>query len=161
MALLPQVVDAVDIPVIGAGGVGDGRSIAAMFALGAQGVQCGTIFLTAEECPVPASYKQRVLAASDTDTIVTGRSQRDPVRALVNPMLAQYLRLEQTNAPVAELHALADGSFAKAVEDGDMEHGTPMAGEVAGMMTTIRPVKEIITTLFGQAREVAAQLKIE
>jgi enoyl-[acyl-carrier protein] reductase II len=76
-------------------------------------------------------------------------------------MLAQYLQLEQTNAPVAELHALADGSFAKAVEDGDMEHGTPMAGEVAGMMTTIRPVKEIITTLFGQAREVAAQLKIE
>jgi len=92
---------------------------------------------------------------------VTGRSQHDPVRALTNPMLTQYLQLEQTNVPAAELHALADGSFAKAVEDGDMEHGTPMAGEVAGMMTTIRPVKEIITDLFSQAQEVVTQLKIE
>lgn len=160
MALLPQVVDAVDIPVVGAGGVGDGRSVAAMFALGAQGVQCGTIFLTAEECPVPASYKQRVLAASDTDTIVTGRSQRDPVRALRNPMLEDYLQLEQSNAPAEKLHALADGSFAKAVNEGDMTHGTPMAGEVAGMLTTIRPVKDIITDLFSEANEVAAGLTI-
>ncbi|MCT3305251.1 enoyl-[acyl-carrier-protein] reductase FabK [Lactiplantibacillus pentosus] len=160
MALLPQVVDAVDIPVIGAGGVGDGRSVAAMFALGAQGVQCGTIFLTAEECPVPASYKQRVLTASDTDTIVTGRSQRDPVRALRNPMLEDYLQLEQSNAPTEKLHALADGSFAKAVNEGDMTHGTPMAGEVAGMLTTIRPVKDIIADLFSEANEVAAGLTI-
>lgn len=160
MALLPQVVDAVDIPVIGAGGIGDGRSVAAMFALGAQGIQCGTIFLTAEECPIPASYKERVLAASDTETIVTGRSQRDPVRALRNPMLENYLQLEQSDAPVEELHKLADGSFAKAVENGDMATGTPMAGEVAGMMTTIRPVKAIITDLFAEADQVAAGLEI-
>ncbi|MFB9769345.1 nitronate monooxygenase [Lactiplantibacillus modestisalitolerans] len=160
MALLPQVVDAVDIPVVGAGGVGDGRSIAAMFALGASGVQCGTIFLTASECPVAEAYKQRVLAASDTDTIVTGRSQRDPVRALKNPMLEQYLSLEQENASADQLHALADGSFAKAVDQGDMANGTPMAGEIAGMLTTIRPAKLIIEDLFKQAGQVAESLVI-
>ncbi|RRK10303.1 enoyl-[acyl-carrier-protein] reductase FabK [Lactiplantibacillus garii] len=160
MALLPQVVDAVDIPVIGAGGVGDGRSVAAMFALGASGVQCGTIFLTAAECPVADAYKQRVLAASDTDTIVTGRAHRDPVRALRNPMLEHYLQLERAAAPVSELKTLADGSFERAVDHGDVDGGTPMAGEVAGMFTQIRPAKEIIETLFSQANQVAASLTV-
>lgn len=160
MALLPQVVDAVDIPVIGAGGVGDGRSIAAMFALGASGVQCGTIFLTASECPVAEAYKQRVLAASDTDTIVTGRAHRDPVRSLRNPMLEKYLQLEQSGAPVEELNQLADGSFVKAVDDGDVDNGTPMSGEIAGMLTKIRPAKEIIESLFKQADQVTRQLQV-
>ncbi|WP_338210840.1 nitronate monooxygenase [Lactiplantibacillus paraxiangfangensis] len=160
MALLPQVVDAVDIPVIGAGGVGDGRSVAAMFALGASGVQCGTIFLTAAECPVAEAYKQRVLAASDTETIVTGRAHRDPVRSLRNPMLEHYLQLEQAAAPVVDLKQLADGSFERAVDDGDVEGGNPMAGEIAGMFTKIRPAKEIIEDLFSQANQVASALTI-
>ena len=161
MALLPQVVDAVAIPVIGAGGVGDGRSVAAMFALGAAGVQCGTIFLSASECPVAPAYQQRVLTANDTATMVTGRVHRDPVRALRNPMLESYLQLEQSAAPVAELHALADGSFKRAVRDGDVDGGTVMVGEVAGMVTTVRSARTIITDLFEQANAVASQLTIQ
>lgn len=159
MSLLPQVVDAVDIPVLGAGGVGDGRSIAAMFALGAQGVQCGTIFLTAEECPVPDSYKQKVLSANDTATVVTGRRINDPVRSLKTPLLEKYLELEADHAPKYRLKQLTKDSLSKAVA-GDMENSSPMAGEVAGMMHQVRPVKEIITSLFSGADQAAGSLKI-
>lgn len=160
MALLPQVVDAVDIPVLAAGGLGDGRSLAAMYALGAQGVQAGTIFLTAEECAIPDSYKQKVIEANDTATIVTGRKAKDPVRSLRNPMLEKYAELEEQNAPFEELQKLTVGSLARAVYDGDMETGSAMAGEVAGLLTEIRPAIEIIENIFKEAEEVVANLKI-
>ena len=100
LSLLPQVVDAVAIPVLGAGGVGDGRSVVAMYALGAQGIQAGTLFLSAEECPISDSYKQFLLDANDTATIVTGRKTKEPVRSLRNPMLEKYAALEEANAPL-------------------------------------------------------------
>lgn len=160
MSLLPQIVDAVDIPVIGAGGVGDGRSVAAMFALGAQGVQVGTAFLVAEECPIHDRYKAAVIAANDTDTIVTGRTLMDPVRALNNPMLTTFLEMEYHQAGKEDLLALTNGALSRAVYDGDMETGSPMCGEVAGMIKAIKPAKEIIENLFKEADQVASQLKI-
>lgn len=160
MSLLPQVVNAVDIPVLGAGGVGDGRSVAAMYALGAQGIQCGTIFLTAEECPIPETYKQRIVEAIDTDTIVTGRKAKDPVRSLKNPMLVEFLKLEEANAPHEELEKLTVGSLARAVYGGDMETGSAMAGEIVGMIKEVRPAREIITSLFEEANDVVRKLKL-
>ncbi|WP_407389983.1 nitronate monooxygenase [Carnobacterium jeotgali] len=160
MSLLPQIVDAVDIPVLGAGGVGDGRSLAAIYALGAQGVQVGTLFLSAEECPIPDSYKERLINAIDTDTIVTGRKAKDPVRSLKNPMLLKFAELEEANAPHEELEKLTLGSLSRAVYDGDMETGSAMAGEIAGMIKNIRPAKQIIEELFNEAEKKAASLKI-
>lgn len=160
MSLLPQIVDAVDIPVLGAGGVGDGRSLAAVYALGAQGVQVGTLFLSAEECPIPDSYKERLINAIDTDTIVTGRKAKDPVRSLKNPMLVKFAKLEEANAPHEELEKLTLGSLSRAVYDGDMETGSAMAGEIAGMIKNIRPAKQIIEELFNEAEKKATSLKI-
>ena len=160
MALLPQVVDAVNIPVLGAGGTGDGRSVAAMYALGAQGIQAGTIFLTAEECPVPANYKQMVIDANDTATIVTGRRYKDPVRSIANELQIEYYQKELDGAPLEEMAAFATGSLARAVYEGDTERGSVMAGEIAGMMKDIRPAKQIIEELFADAEKVAGNLKI-
>lgn len=161
MALLPQVVDAVKIPVLGAGGVGDGRSVAAMYALGAQGIQVGTLFLMAEECPIPASYKQRIMDANDTDTIVTGRKAKDPVRSLSNTMLRKFAELEEANAPHEELEKLTVGSLSRAVYDGDMETGSAMAGEIAGLLKEVLPAKVLIERLFSEAEAVAKQLTIK
>ncbi|MCK1166243.1 nitronate monooxygenase [Streptococcus uberis] len=161
MALLPQVVDAVKIPVLGAGGVGDGRSVAAMYALGAQGIQVGTLFLMAEECPIPASYQQRIIDANDTATIVTGRKAKDPVRSLSNTMLRKYAELEEANAPHEELEKLTVGSLSRAVYDGDMETGSAMAGEIAGLLKEVLPAKVIIERLFSEAEVVAKQLTIK
>ena len=160
LSLLPQVVDAVAIPVLGAGGVGDGRSVVAMVALGAQGIQVGTLFLSAEECPISDNYKQFLLAANDTATIVTGRKAKEPVRSLRNSMLEQYAALEEANAPHKELEKLTVGSMARAVFDGDTEMGSCMAGEIAGMITNIRPAKQIIEELFAEAETVLAKLRI-
>lgn len=161
MALLPRVVDSVNIPVLGAGGIGDGRSVAAMYALGAAGIQAGTIFLTAEECPIHANYQQAVLAATDTGTIVTGRKAKDPVRSLTNPMLVEFAQLEAANAPHEELEQLTLDSLARAVYEGDMETGSAMAGEIAGMFTEMRPARQIIVDLFAEAEAVAANLQIK
>lgn len=161
MPLLPQVVDAVKIPVLGAGGVGDGRSVAAMYALGAQGIQVGTLFLMAEECPIPASYQQRIMDANDTDTIVTGRKAKDPVRSLSNTMLRKFAELEEANAPHEELEKLTVGSLSRAVYDGDMETGSAMAGEIAGLLKEVLPAKVLIERLFSEAEAVAKQLTIK
>lgn len=161
MALLPQVVDAVKIPVLGAGGVGDGRSVAAMYALGAQGIQVGTLFLMAEECPIPASYQQRIMDANDTDTIVTGRKAKDPVRSLSNTMLRKFAELEEANAPHEELEKVTVGSLSRAVYDGDMETGSAMAGEIAGLLKEVLPAKVLIERLFSEAEAVAKQLTIK
>lgn len=159
MSLIPQIVDAVTIPVIAAGGTGDGRTVAAMYALGAQGIQAGTIFLASEECQISQTYKDAIINASDTDTIVTGRKAKDPVRSLRTPMLEKFLELEQNNAQFEELEHLTVGSLKRAV-DGDLENGTPMCGEIAGLINEVKPVREIIQSLFDEADQVAARLTI-
>ncbi|MBG9981916.1 nitronate monooxygenase [Aerococcaceae bacterium DSM 111020] len=159
MSLIPQIVDAVDIPVIAAGGTGDGRTVAAMYALGVQGIQAGTIFLASEECQIAQSYKEAIVEAIDTGTIVTGRKAKDPVRSLKTPMLEKFLHLEQNNGSFEDLEHLTVGSLKRAV-DGDLENGTPMCGEIAGLITEIRPVREIIESLFTEADQVAKDLTI-
>ena len=149
MALVPQVADAVDVPVIAAGGIADGRQFAAALSLGACGVQVGTCLLASEECPIHARYKEALLRARDSDTTVTGRSVGGPVRVLKNKMARQYLALEQQGASLEELEKLTLGGLRRAVFDGDVETGSVMTGQVAGMLHEIRPVREILTQLYA------------
>jgi len=148
MALVPQVVDAISLPVIAAGGIADRRQVAAAFMLGAKGIQVGTIMLASEECPIHINYKNKIIQAKDTDTIVTGRKQKAPVRVLKNPMATEYLMLSENNASMEELEKLTLGSLKKAVFDGDLLEGSFMAGQVSGMIKEILPVKKIIQNLF-------------
>ncbi|MGN1276359.1 MAG: nitronate monooxygenase [Floccifex sp.] len=143
MALLPQVIDAVNIPVIAAGGIGDGRGLYAALSLGAIGVQVGTCLLASAECPIHENYKQAVLKAKDTDTVVTGRSLNSPVRILKNPMSRQYIKLEKEAANRDELEKLTLGGLKRAVFDGDMKTGSVMMGQIAGLIHEIRPLKVI------------------
>lgn len=147
MALVPQVVDAVDVPVIAAGGIADGRQLAAAFALGACGAQIGTCLLVSEECPIHANYKAALLKAKDSDTIVTGRIGGTPVRVLKNRMSREYVRQEKVGADKMELEKFTLGSLRRAVFDGDTETGSLMAGQVAGMLRGVRPVAEILDEL--------------
>ena len=149
MALVPQVVDAVDVPVIAAGGIASGRQLAAAYALGACGVQIGTCLLVSEECPIHPNYKQALLKASDTDTIVTGRTTGAPVRVLKNKMAKEYIRMEKENIPLAEREKLTLGSLRRAVFEGDTEMGSLMAGQVAGQLHEIRPVRAILEELYA------------
>lgn len=150
MSLVPQVVDAVDIPVIAAGGIGDGRGMAASLMLGACGVQMGTRFLVAEECKVHENYKDRVLNAKDIDTEVTGTSTSHPVRVLRNKLTREYIKLEKTNADPAEIEALGKGALRKAVVDGDVNNGSVMAGQIAGLVNKKQSCKEIINELMSE-----------
>ena len=134
MTLVPQVVDAVSIPVIAAGGIGDGRGMAAAFMLGAEAVQMGTRFCVAEECITHQNYKDKILKAKDIDSEVTGRSHGHPIRCLRNAMTREYLKLEKEGAPFEEMEKLTLGSLRNAVIDGDVKHGTVMAGQIAGMI---------------------------
>ena len=134
MTLVPQVVDAVDIPVIAAGGIGDGRGIAAAFMLGAKGVQMGTAFVVTEEAQVHQNYKDKILKASDIDTRVTGRSTGHPIRALRNDMTKAYLQKEQEGASTEELELLASGALRRAVQEGDIHNGSLMSGQIAGLI---------------------------
>ncbi|KMY44431.1 2-nitropropane dioxygenase [Bacillus sp. FJAT-27916] len=158
MALLPQVVSAVSIPVIAAGGIADGRGIAAAFALGAQGVQVGTRFLTTIECPVHENFKQAVLDADDQCTMVTGRSLGGPVRSIKNSMIMEFLKLEQQNASRDELEKLSLGSLRKAVLEGDTDNGSVMAGQICGMCNELTTVEEMITEMFTEAQEVLQKM---
>lgn len=160
MALVPQVVDAVSIPVIAAGGVADYRQVLAAFALGASGIQAGTIFLTAEECPVHERYKELVIKAKDTDTMVTGRETGAPVRVLKNKMARTYNRLSRQGVALEELERLTLGSLKKAVHDGDLEHGSFMAGQVAGMLKEIRPAARLIEDLFAPVEAYRQRLRV-
>lgn len=153
MALVPQVVDAVEIPVIGAGGIGDGRGVAAAFMLGAEGVQLGTRFLVAKECTVHANYKEKVLKAKDIDTEVTGRPTGHPVRVLRNKLARKYLKLEKEGANIEELEALGVGGLKKAVVDGDVDNGSLMAGQISGMINKEQSAKEIIEELVDEAEK--------
>ncbi|MEH7107327.1 DUF561 domain-containing protein [Bacillus sp. JJ1764] len=158
MALLPQVTSAVSIPVVAAGGIADGRGVAAAFALGAQGVQLGTRFLTTVECPTHINFKMAVVEADDTSTTVTGRSAGAPVRSIKNSMIAEYLKLEQEKATRDQLEELTLGSLRKAVFEGDTDRGSVMAGQIAGMCNEITTVEEMITTMFAEAQEVLNRL---
>ena len=147
MALIPQVVDAVDIPVIAAGGICDGRGVAAAFMLGAEAVQVGTRFLAAEECTVHQVYKDKILKASDISTIVTGKSLGHPVRSLKTPFSKSFARMEaDPNVTPEEILAFGSGALRKAVQEGD-SNGSYMAGECAGMVKKIEPAKAIVEDL--------------
>ena len=150
-ALVPQVVDAVQIPVVAAGGIADGRGMAAAFMLGAEGVQMGTRFVAAKESIVHANYKEQLIKAKDIDSAVTGMSTGHPVRSIRNKMTKEYLRLEKEGADFMELEKLTLGSLRKAVIDGDVVNGTVMAGQIAGLIKKEESCKEIISEIMEQA----------
>ena len=149
MALIPQVVDAVDVPVIGAGGIGDSRGIMAAFALGASAVQMGSRFVVSEECIAHPNYKNLVLKAKDRSTVVTGRSTGHPVRVLANKMTREYAEMESHNASVEELEKFGAGRLNLATHKGDVENGSVMIGQISGMFHEIKPVATIIEELVG------------
>lgn len=153
MALVPQVADAVQIPVIAAGGIADGRGVAAALMLGAEGVQMGTRFITAKESIVHPSYKERVIKARDIDSEVTGMSTGHPIRVLRNQMSREYLKMEKEGASFEELEHLTLGSLRKAVVDGDVVHGSLMAGQSAGLVKKEQTCEEILTELMQEATE--------
>ena len=153
MTLVPQVVDAVDIPVIAAGGIGDGRGFAAAMMLGAEAVQIGTRFVVAEESIASDAYKDRIIKAKDIDSEVTGRSHGHPVRQLRNQMTREYVKKEKEGASFEELEYLTLGALKKAVIDGDAVNGTLMAGQIAGMIKQKQSCKEIITEIMKEAEK--------
>lgn len=146
MAMIPQIVDAVNIPVIAAGGIADERGVLAAFALGAKGIQIGTVLLATKECPVHENYKNLVVNAKDTDTVLTGTDH--PVRVIKNKMAVEYNNLLNNNATVLELEEKTLGSLRKAVFDGNIDEGSFMAGQISGLVKEIKSVKDVITSLF-------------
>ena len=157
MALVPQVVDAVNIPVIAAGGIADGRQLLAAFALGACGVQVGTCLLASQECPIHQNYKEAVLGAKGNDTVVTGRIAGTPVRILKNKMAREYVTQEKAGADKMELEKYTLGSLRRAVFEGDTDYGSLMAGQVVGQLHEIRPLRQIFEELMaGYNRQLQA-----
>ena len=154
MALVPQVCDAVSVPVIAAGGIADGRGVAASFMLGASGVQVGTRFLLAKECNISRAYKDKVLKAKDTSTIVTGKRLGHPVRSIKSPFSREYAKAEYTSIPDDELEAMAVGTLRAAVVDGDEKKGCFLAGQVSGMVNSEQPAKEMIEEIFASAEKI-------
>ena len=161
MALVPQVCELTDLPVIAAGGIASGRQLAAAFALGACGAQVGTCLLVSEECPIHDNYKQALLKAKDSDTVVTGRSVNAPVRILKNQMSREYLSRERAGAGREELEQYTLGSLRRAVFDGDTKTGSLMAGQVAGMLHEIRPLRTILEELCAGCDETIRALAAE
>ncbi len=159
MALVPQVIDSVDIPVIAAGGIADGRQFAAAMCLGAIGIQVGTCLLVSEECPVHENYKLELIKARDNSTTVTGRSLQAPVRIIKNPMARQYLKLEAQAASREELEQITLGGLRRAVVDGDMKNGSVMAGQVCGQLKEIRPVAVILEEMYEDAKNILSHGK--
>ena len=159
MALVPQVVDAVHIPVLAAGGIADGRGAAAAFMLGACGVQVGTRFLVADECRVHPTYKERLIKASDVSTMVTGKSLGDAVRSLKTPFTKQFAKMEASNVPAEEIRAFGTGSLKKAVFDGDLAGGSFLAGEVAGMLKQCESAESIVNDIMDGAQKALAHAK--
>lgn len=158
MALVPQVVDAVDVPVLAAGGIADGRGIAASFMLGARGVQVGTRFLCATECQVHPNYKKKILAARDIDTVVTGKRLGHPVRCLKNPFARAFGQMEYDSSLTnEEIEKFGAGSLRKAAVEGDMENGSIMAGQIAALVKEEQPAARIIREMFAQAEQLLAE----
>jgi enoyl-[acyl-carrier protein] reductase II len=154
MALVPQIVDAVKIPVLAAGGIADGRGVAAAFMLGAKGIQVGTRFLVAHECTVSDNYKKLILKEKDSDTVVTGRSTGHPVRVLKNKLARVVLKMEKDNADLEEINELCTGTLRAAVKDGDVEMGSVMSGQIAGIVDKEQSAKDIIEEMFADAEKV-------
>ena len=152
MTLLPQVVAAVDVPVIAAGGIASGKQMAAAMLLGACGVQVGTCLLVSQECPIHDNYKQTLIKSKDNATTVTGRSQGAPVRIIKNEMAREYLKLEAEGADREQLEHITLGGLRRAVYDGDMIRGSVMAGQVCGQLTAVRPVVEILDEMVSDAK---------
>lgn len=159
MNLIPQVVDAVNIPVIAAGGIADGRGMSAVFALGAEGVQVGTRFVCSTECTVHDNYKKAILKASDRSTSVTGRPTGHPVRVLKNKLVKIYEDMEKNCAPVEELEALGTGKLRLGVVDGDTDMGSLMAGQSAGLVKKIEPCAEIIKAIIEGSVKISSEMK--
>ena len=158
MALVPQVVDAVDVPVLAAGGIADGRGIAAAFMLGARGVQVGTRFLCANECQVHPNYKKKILAARDIDTVVTGKRLGHPVRCLKNPFARSFGQMEYDSSLTnEEIEKFGAGSLRKAAVEGDMENGSIMSGQIAALVKEEQPAAQIIREMFAQAETLLAE----
>ena len=158
MALVPQVADAVDIPVLAAGGIADGRGIAAAFMLGARGVQVGTRFLCANECQVHPNYKKKILAARDIDTVVTGKRLGHPVRCLKNPFARSFGQMEYDSSLTnEEIEKFGAGSLRKAAVEGDMENGSIMSGQIAALVKEEQPAAQIIREMFAQAEQLLAE----
>ena len=157
MALVPQVVDAVDIPVIAAGGIADGRGMAAAMMLGASAVQIGTRFLVADECRVHENFKERILKAKDIDTTITGMSTGHPVRVIRNKLARAFEELEKKNAPIEELDALGRGALRKAVVLGDMDNGSVMSGQIAGLVHKKQSAKAIMEEMYGEYQEIVRE----
>ena len=158
MNLVPQIADAVNLPVIAAGGIADGRGAAAAFVLGATGVQMGTRFVCAEECNVHINYKQKIVKANDRATAVTGRSLGHPVRAIKNKFIKQYEELEKRGASAEELEALGAGKLRLAVVEGDTEMGSLMAGQSAGLVHAIEPAAVIIESVISQMNNILSEM---
>ena len=161
MALVPQVVTAVNIPVVAAGGIASGKQLLAAYALGACGVQVGTCLLASEECPIHDNYKQAIIKAKDTSTTVTGRIAGTPVRIIKNKMAKEYIRREREGADMMELEKYTLGSLKRAVLEGDIDTGSLMAGQVAGMVHEIKPVATIIKELFDDCNQEFKRLESE
>ena len=160
MSLLPQVASAVNIPVIAAGGIADGRGMAAAYCLGASGVQMGTVFLASKECPVTDEYKKMIIEADDASTTLTGEKFGAPVRGIKNELTKRYHELEKQSSTLMELEELTLGSLRRAVYDGDVENGSVMAGQIAGLVSEIRPVKVIIESVIAEAKNVLKKTEI-
>ena len=158
MALVPQVVDGVTIPVVAAGGIGDGRGLAAALALGAQGVQLGTRFACAEECVAHANFKQKLLQARDRATVITGYSTGHPVRCIENRLARQFQALEKSGASVEELELLGLGKLELATLEGDIENGSVMAGQICGLIKEVKPAAVIIKEIVDEAEAIIARL---
>ena len=161
MALLPQVTSAVNIPVIAAGGIADGRGVAAAYCLGASGVQMGTVFLATHECPISIEYKNLIVEADDTSTTLTGMKFGAPVRGIKNELTKRYHELEAQSSTLMELEELTLGSLRKAVYDGDVENGSVMSGQIAGLVDEIRSVEQVIVDVLGEAKTTLANVKID
>ncbi len=158
MALTPQVVDAVSIPVIAAGGIADGRGVAAVYMLGAKGIQVGTRFVVAKECIVSQNYKAAIIKAKDTDTCATGRSTGHPIRVIKNKLAREILAIEKASSTGEEAQAAIDkvgiGALSAAVFDGDVERGSVMSGQIAGIVNKEQPAAEIIAEMFEEAKKI-------
>ncbi|HHU93040.1 MAG TPA: enoyl-[acyl-carrier-protein] reductase FabK [Halanaerobiaceae bacterium] len=159
MALVPQVVDAVKIPVIAAGGIADGRGFLAALALGAEGIQMGTRFVASRECTAHVAYKEAIIKAGDRDAVVTGRSTGHPVRNLKNTLTRTLDEMEKKGVNKEEIEKLAAGSLRKAAIDGDIENGSVMAGQIAALIKEIKPVGEIIEEIVREAEELLQKLQ--
>ena len=158
MALVPQVVDAVKIPVIAAGGIADGRGFLAALALGAKGVQMGTRFVVSDECTISLAYKEAIVKAKDRDTVITGRATGHPVRILKNKLAREFLKMESSGATKEELEKFGEGRLRLAAREGDVVNGSVMAGQISGLIKDIKPVKEIIEDIISSAEAMLKEI---